>query len=184
MTSNCAVPVGTVTGRAMKNNSIAVALAVMLLVVRPGYSQTIAERLGPHFLFGWTTAEQETVAKALHKLEGQTGIDDMLMERQARVLRKLDKGGEVYPLFWPPLAPFTLRSPTGEAWRIYQFSLPEEILTGFAVSRDQYCRAEDQDTDDMDAARAYCADANARAIALFEHSFNGSKAIYPGGKTR
>lgn len=62
--------------------------------------------------------------------------------------------------------------------------MPEMILTGTAVSRDQYCRAEDQDTDDMAPAKAYCDDANARAIALFEHSFNGVKAIYPGGKTR
>lgn len=157
--------------------------ALLLIVALCGtaHSQTISERLGPHFLFGWTEAEQETVAKALQALDGKPGIDDMLMERQARILRKLDQGGVTYPLFWPPLAPFTLHSSDGGSWRIYQFSLPEETLTGTAVSRDRYCRAEDQDTDDMDEAKAYCSNANARAVEMFDRHFKNSKAIYPGG---
>lgn len=84
----------------------------------------------------------------------------------------------------PPLAPFTLRSPDGEPWRIYQFSLPETILSGFAVSRDRYCRAEDQDTDDLESAKAYCVDANRRAINMFDRHFKNAKAVYPGGNTK
>lgn len=127
--------------------------------------------------------EQETLAKALRAVDGRPGTDDVMTEREHRVLDKLVNGGAVYPLFWPPLAPFTLRGPDGAPWRIYQFSLPETIFSGFVVSRDRYCRAEDQDTDDLDAAREYCSDANRRAIALFNKHFLNAKAIYPGGKT-
>lgn len=191
---------------------LAVVVVSILGLTGFAHSQTPAERLSAHFLHGWTTAEQETAAKAIRKLEGQRGIElprkksnrywlfhwtdyhgyMVLKERRARILIKMEDGNVVYPLFWPPMAPFLLRSRTmtfrphiGPTvyWSIYQFSLPEQTLTGFAVSRDQNCRYEDQDIGDDELAKAYCADANARAVALFNKSFEGAKAIYPGGKT-
>ena len=42
---------------------------ILLALPLPAHAQTIPERLGPQFLFGWTSQEQETVIKALRKLE-------------------------------------------------------------------------------------------------------------------
>lgn len=70
-----------------------------------------------------------------------------------------------------------------QPWTVVRLSIAEEPFVGLAVSKNRYCRTEDQDTDDVDAAREYCKDANYRAIALFNKHFLNAKAIYPGGKT-
>jgi hypothetical protein len=125
-----------------------------------------------HWLLGWYVEEQETAAKALHKLEDEhisnpRGIDDYLMARQMRILNKLDgKDADDLP-FWPPVAPFVLYDADGKPWSIFRFSLPEAILTGFAIHRDRYCRPEDQDMDDINAI-FYCFEMNRRARALFD----------------
>lgn len=131
-------------------------------------------------MIGLTDGEVETVVKAMHKLEDQhvshpDGIDNYIMARQARILRKLEHGDPIYNQFWPPLSPFAMQTTDGQHWTIHMFTLPEIILTGFAVSRDRYCRWEDQDMDEL-RGRAYCLDANRRAIALFRKIERGTNA--------
>lgn len=127
---------------------------------------TPAERMGPQFLFGWYAEEQDTARKALQAIEGKPGIDATLMGRQDRVLRKFDVGYTFYDQDWHRIDGFQFVTPSGRPWSILQFTLPEMILTGFSISRDRYCRWQDQDMDEM-RGRAYCLDRNRRAIALF-----------------
>lgn len=170
-------------------------VALMMALSASARAQSPAEADGPHFLMGLTAAEQETMTRAVGALRGKLGVDvpikksnrywitrlseyhgyAMVRERRERILGKLDHGGAVYPLFWPPMAPFNLRDANGRAWRIYQFSLPEHIMTGFAMSRYE-------DVDDETPTGAYCRGCNERAVALFQR-LDALQAIYPGGKT-
>jgi hypothetical protein len=60
-----------------------------------------------------------------------------------------------------------------------QMTLPETITTGVAVSRDRYCRWENQDME-LEKARAYCTEMNKRAVALFGRIAK-SRHMTPGG---
>lgn len=149
----------------MQTRSLALAVATTLALTASAHSQTRpsepspAERLGPQFLFAWSAEDQETVSKALRKLEGQAGIDDILMGRQARILRKIEQGFLFYDQNWTRIQPFILHDTEGNRWSIYQLTLPEVVLTGFAVSRDRYCRAEEQDMEEK-LANTYCEQMN------------------------
>ena len=113
-----------------------------------------AEQLGPQFIFAWDENQQATAAMALRDIEGKLGIDDILMNRQRRILGKLT----YRRVMWV--------GPNGEEWLPpIQLTLPEIILTGFSLSR-YYCSARDQDTDDLDEARAYCENTKKKAQAL------------------
>lgn len=159
-------------------------LMAFLLLCSNVFAQTPGERLGPQFLVGWTVSEQETVIKALREIEDKPGIDDMLMERQKRIIAAIERGYRFYDQDWRPIQPFTFRDAAGQPWSIVHLSLPMTILAGFAVSRDRYCRAEDQDMDDAEKAKSYCADANARAVELFDRSFRDPHPVSLGGARR
>lgn len=172
---------------------VRLALIFLLAAASLAHAQTQAELLGPQFEFGWTAPEQETVVKALRKLEtcwnpelhafgspARCGIDDYLMARQKRIIATIEDGFVFYDQHWKEIKPFVLRGADGQPWSIIHFSLPMTILSSFAVSRDRYCRREDEDMDE-ETGRAYCADANSRAIALWEHSFAHVRHIVPGG---
>jgi hypothetical protein len=171
-------------GRATVTKAIVTLCALMLLALpMKAHSQSQAEKLGPQFAFGWSAAEQETVIKALRSIEGEGWVDDMLMERQKRIISTIERGYAIYDQDWKPVQPFVLHGPDGGEWSIIAMSLPMVILSGIAVSRDRYCRAEDQDIgeDQIDLARSYCADANSRAVSLFDRSFSNLQHMTPGG---
>jgi hypothetical protein len=138
-----------------------------------------AEQWGPQFLFAWSAQEQATAAKALRALEGQQGIDAYLMARQARILDKIAQGFTFYDQDWRRIRPFVLKDAAGRSWTILQMTLPEVILTGFAVSRDRYCRPEEQDMAEPQAT-LYCFEMNRRAIDLFA-GIENSRHMTPGG---
>jgi hypothetical protein len=143
-----------------------------------------AERWGPQFLFGWTAQELETVEKAFEKAENEhqadpRGWDDTQMERIARIREKIARGFAFYDQDWRLARPFILEAPDGTPWTILQMTLPETITTGVAVSRDRYCRWEDQDMD-LEKARAHCTEMNKRAVELFDRIAK-SRHMTPGG---
>jgi hypothetical protein len=145
-----------------------------------------AERLGPQFLYGWSQGDVDTVRRALAKMDDENiarpgGYDDYLLARGARILNKLTAGRTFYDENWKEMR-LTMLGPDGEPWWIVHMTLPEIILTGHVVSRDRYCLADDQDTDDwhyLDAVTA-CEIHNTAAIELFERIAN-SKHMTPGG---
>lgn len=104
-----------------------------------GYNVTPAEKLGPQFLLEFSEREIAVVRRAMDKLADEheanpSGIDDYLMGRRLRIVQKLDGGG------------FGVFAPNGTAgWErhgtVFPMTLPEAILTGFAVSRDRYRQA-------------------------------------------
>jgi hypothetical protein len=141
-----------------------------------------AEQWGPQFLFAWSAQEQATAAKALRALAGQQGIDTYLLARQTRILDKIAQGFTFYDQDWNRIRPFVLKDPAGGSWTILQMTLPEVILTGFAVSRDRYCRPEEQDMDEPQAT-LYCFEMNRRAIDLFA-GIEKSRHMAPGGAVR
>lgn len=153
------------------------------LTFADGFNVGWAEQRGPQFLFAWTEGDIATVRRALAKLEDEHqrdphGIDDYLMGRRARILKKLDAPGfMLYGMYWD----IDLVDAQGKRWRLQPMSTPETTLVGFAVSRDRYCRPEDQDIDDMVEAGAHCAFVNGAAIELFERIAN-SKHMTPGGR--
>jgi hypothetical protein len=171
----------------MDTPSLALAVATTLALTVSAHSESRpseasqAERWGPQFLIGWSMEDQEAATKALHALEGKDGIDEILLARQARILRKIERGYTFYDINWGLIQPFVLQDEHGNRRAIFQFTLPEMILTGFAVSRDRYCRWEDQDMDE-DPAKAYCAEMNRRAIQVFSRLEKARHAL-PGGAT-
>lgn len=145
---------------------------------------TPAERIGPQFLYGWSQRDVDTIRSAFAKLEDEhlahpDGINEYLMARRARILNKLSTGFLFYDENWTEMH-LTMVGPNGEPWQIVHMTLPETILSGFAVSRDRYCRAEDQDTDDMFEAGAHCADHNGAAEELFGR-IEKMQHMTPGG---
>lgn len=148
---------------------------------------TPAERIGPQFLYAFSQRDMAALRSAFAKLENEhvanpQGINEYLMTRRARILRKLSAGFLFYDENWTETH-LTMIGPSGEPWWIVHTTLPETILTGFAVSRDRECRAEDQDTDDMFEAGAHCADHNEAASELFGR-IEKMQHMLPGGARR
>lgn len=130
-----------------------------------------------------------TVRRALDKLEEEhlkdkAGIDDYLMGRRARIIAKLDHPGSfmMYGMMWD----LDLVDAKGRPWRLQPMSTPETVLTGFAVSRDRYCRAEDQDVDDLGLLEAgvECYIRNTAAIALYRRLESATHATTGGAAPR
>lgn len=145
---------------------------------------TPAERIGPQFLYAFSQRDMAALQSAFAKLEDEhvanpQGINEFLMARRARILNKLSAGFMFYDENWKEMH-LTLLGPDGAPWWIVHTTLPETILTGFAVSRDRECRAEDQDTEDMFEAGAHCADHNEAANELFR-LIERTKHTTPGG---
>jgi hypothetical protein len=146
---------------------------------------TPAERLGPQFLYGWSQRDMSALRSAFAKMEDEhlahpDGFDKYLMARRARILNKLASGFLFYDENWKEMH-LTMVGPYDEPWWIVHMTLPETILTGVVASRDRYCRAEDQDTEDMFEAGAYCAEHNDAANELFR-LIERTKHATPGGK--
>jgi hypothetical protein len=154
------------------------------LTFADGFNEGWAERHGPQFLLAWSQADIATVRRALDKLEEEhlkdhAGIDDYLMGQRARILKKLEHPGFfMYGMYWD----IELTDAAGRPWRLQPMSGKEVTLTGFAVSRDRYCRPEDQDIDELDilAVGVECYIRNIAAIALFERIAK-SRHVTPGG---
>lgn len=108
------------------------------------------------------------------------GFDKFLMARRARILNKLASGFMFYDENWKEMH-LTMLESDGSPWWIVHMTLSETILTGMVASRDRYCRAEDQDTEDMFEAGAYCAEHNDAANELFK-LVERTKHTTPGGK--
>lgn len=162
-------------------NALAYGVLVLLAAVpaksltfEDGFNEGWAELHGPQFLLPWSGEDIATVRRALDKLEDEHlkdkgGIDDYLMGRRARILEKLDTYS------------FVVLGAEGSVFR--WVTNPELTLVGFAVSRDRYCRAEDQDVDEMDllAAGVECYIRNRAAIALFGR-IEKAQHMMPGGR--
>jgi hypothetical protein len=154
------------------------------LTFADGFNEGWAERHGPQFLLAWSQADIATVRRALDKLEEEhskdpAGIDDYLMGQRARILKKLEHPGFfMYGMYWD----IELTDAAGRPWRLQPMSGKEVTLTGFAVSRDRYCRPEDQDIDELDilAVGIECYVRNTAAIGLFERIAK-SRHVTPGG---
>lgn len=129
-----------------------------------GFAKKWTEYDNAQYLFTWSDEDIATIRRALAHLEeehfqDQDRFDNFYMGRRARVLQMLDRGGE--QVF---IADFE------RGWiKKHQFllSIPENELVGMAVSRDRYCRPEEQDIEDMLEAGAYCAWYNKAAIDLY-----------------
>jgi hypothetical protein len=175
---------------------------IVFLLAAPAYSQTPvcskitfedgfkecwAEQHGPQFLFAWSEDDVATLRRAFDNLAAMhdhdpRGINDYLMGRRARILGKLEhRTVLMYGMFWD----LDLVDATGKPWRLQAMSLPETILSGFAVLRDRYCRAEDQDVDDwhyLDAV-TICEIHNTAAKELYARTFEHAHHEISGGAT-
>lgn len=118
------------------------------------YYPTPAEQISPIVrIFAWNEQDQLAVWTALEAIKGTPGIDNLLIGRAIRIQEKMKTRGIVWV------------GAHGETWLPpVQLTLPEMILSGFALSR-YYCRAEEQDID-QEQAQAYCDKANAKAQSL------------------
>lgn len=144
------------------------------LTFEDGFNEGWAEQHGPQFLLPWSAQDIATIRRALDKLEDEhlkykDGIDDYLMGRRARILEKLDTFS------------FIVLGADGTAFR--WVTTPEITMVGFAVSRDRYCRAEDQDVDELGFLEAgvECYIRNRAAIELFGR-IEKAQHMMPGGK--
>lgn len=136
-----------------------------------GFNEGWAEINGPQFLLPLSLNDIAVIRRALAKLEDEhikykDGIDDYLMGRRARILEKLDTYS------------FIVLGSDGTVFR--WITNPELTMIGFAVSRDRYCRAEDQDTDNEIGAAIYCKIVNSMAIELFDR-IKDAQHMMPGG---
>jgi hypothetical protein len=161
-------------------------LALAILSALTGFARsaepsepTQAELWGPSFIYGWSVDDIDTIKRAFAKLELEhskdpLGITDYELARAARILQRLQNltitmhGIDV-----------VLQDARGRPWTIVRTTLPETILTGFAVSRDRYCHPNDQDMDELDAI-FYCLELNRRAIQLFKR-IESMRHLTPGG---
>lgn len=146
---------------------------------------TQAERLGPQFLYGFSQRDMGALHGAFAKMEDEhlarpDGFDKYLMARRARILNKIASGFLFYDENWKEMR-LTMLGPDGSPWWIVHMTLSETILTGMVASRDRYCRAEDQDTDDMFEAGAHCAEHNDAANELFKR-IERMGHMTPGGR--
>lgn len=141
------------------------------LTFEDGYNEGWAEINGPQFLLPLSLNDIAVIRRALNKLESEhlkdkAGIDNYLMGRGARILEKLDTYS------------FIVLGSDGTVFR--WVTNPELTMIGFAVSRDRYCRAEDQDTDNEIGAAIYCKIVNSMAIELFDR-IKDAQHMMPGG---
>jgi len=115
----------------------------------------------------------------LDHLKDKAGIDDYLIGRRTRILVKIEHPNSfmMYGMMWD----IDLVDAAGKPWRLQPMSTPETALTGFAVSRDRYCRPEQLDTDDDVAAEQECKRRNEAAIELFGRIEKASHMM-PGGR--
>jgi hypothetical protein len=144
------------------------------LTFEDGFNEGWAEQHGPQFLLPWSAQDIATIRRALDKLEDEhlrdkAGIDDYLMGRVERIREKLDTFS------------FIVLGSDGTVFR--WVTNPELTLVGFAVSRDRYCRAEDQDVDERDipAVILECFERDRQAVQLFER-IEKARHMMPGGR--
>ena len=157
------------------------AVAFVAWVVVPAHSLTFedgrnvgwAEEHGAQFLLPWSAQDIATIRRALDKMEEQHltlgYFDKYMMGRRARIIEKLDTYS------------FIVLGADGTVFR--WVTNPEITLVGFAVSRDRYCRAEDQDVDELEflAAGVECYVRNRAAIELFGR-IEKAQHMMPGGR--
>jgi hypothetical protein len=125
------------------------------LTFNDGYNVGWAEQHGPQFELALSRAknnpstllpdlsEVATVRRALDKLSDMhdryaDGIDDYMMGRRSRVLENLNHRGT---MLFGMYADIDLVDADGNPWQVQHFTLPEIILTGYAVSNDRYREA-------------------------------------------
>lgn len=150
------------------------------LTFEDGYRKTWAEMHGPTFALTLSNSEVDVVRRALDKVaeehdKNHDGFDDYWMGRRQRVLEEMDQGG--FGLF--------VGGPGG--WedrqeKTFPLTLLEITLIGIAVSRDRYCRAEDQDVGELDflTAGVECYIRNSEAVAFFGR-LEKAQHMTPGG---
>jgi hypothetical protein len=115
------------------------------------YMQSTSADEGTYTLVVTFAIGTDPERRALDKLEEEhlkdpAGLDDCVMGQRARILKKLESPGFfMYGMYWD----FELVDAEGKRWRLQPMCGKEVTLTGFAVSRDRYCRPEDQDIDDL-----------------------------------
>jgi hypothetical protein len=141
------------------------------LTFEDGFNESWGEQHGPQFLLPWSAQDIATIRRALDKMEEQhlrlRYFDEYMMGRRARIIEKLDTYS------------FIVLGSDGTVFRWVTY--PELFLVGLTVSRDRYCRPEDQDTEDMFEAGAYCAIVNGAAIELFGR-IEKAQHMMPGGR--
>jgi hypothetical protein len=141
------------------------------LTFEDGFNESWGEQHGAQFLLPWSAEDIVTIRRAMDKLEEQHlrfgYFDEYIMGRRARIIEKLDTYS------------FIVLGDNGAVFR--WVTNPEIFLVGFAVSRDRYCRAEDQDIDDEAEARRECDYRNKAAIELFGR-IEKAQHMMPGGR--
>lgn len=143
------------------------------LTFEDGFNETWGEQHGPQFLLPWSAEDIATVRRALDKTEEQHltlgYFDEYLMGRRERIIEKLDTYS------------FIVLGTDGTVFR--WVTNPEIILVGLVVSRDRYCRPEDQDVDELGFLEAgvECYVRNRAAIELFGR-IEKAKHMMPGGR--
>lgn len=143
------------------------------LTFEDGFNEGWAEQHGPQFLLPWSAQNIATIRRALDKMEEQHlrlgYFDKYMMGRRARILEKLDTYSFIV---------------LGADSTVFRWvTTPEITMIGFAVSRDRYCRAEDQDVDELGFLEAgvECYIRNTAAIELFG-SIEKAQHMMPGGR--
>jgi hypothetical protein len=157
------------------------------LTFEQGYAKGWAEENGPQFAMALSEDEVAVVRRALDHMEEEhlanpDGIDNYQMGRRTRFLAELDHVGFAMWGMYLDIAPVDA---TGRSWRIQHMSLPEITMVGRSVSRDRYCRAENEDVDDwhfLDAV-TICDLHNQAAISLYDR-IESARHETPGGATR
>jgi hypothetical protein len=152
----------------MATRFLALAIAGTLGLGAPAHSAEYpgpAAQLGPQFFYVWTEEECQTAEMALtdekavpwkNLLEGNAE----LQQRKTAIIAKLHAPGVIW---------------AGAGFRRHvQLTLPEQILTCFALTR-YYCRWEDQDID----VRT-CEKLNTDSQQLFEQVRNPSISTFGG----
>lgn len=145
----------------MATRFLALVAAGILALTAPARSQYYptpaeelhAQRLGGYGIFAWGERDQLTVWTALEAIKGTPGIDDLLLGRATRIQEKMRTRGIVWV------------GAHGEHWLPpIKLTLPEMILSGFALSR-YYCRPEEQDIA-REQADVFCEALNMESQAL------------------
>jgi hypothetical protein len=149
--------------------ALAVVLTRALTALPTEAAESWAARHGPQFLYLWTEEDCFVLKMALmHEkavpwkglLEGNVEMQ----ERRADIIAKL--------LYSPQVAWVTEQG--DRVRRHIQLTLPQQILTGFALTR-YYCQQEDEDTDP-----GLCNHLNMETQRLFQQIRNPSARTFGG----